>query len=140
MTSEAKKLRVAAAVAKHKAAADASNNARNDITSPSSPSKDTLQATVAALALKSPPKAGTNKLRAAALALKITGAATPWGDFSHLVNADISSLSNEKLKRHLSTRNEVAEGTKQELIERLRNSLKEEREEDGDRIGNRGQA
>jgi len=127
---------VAAAVAKHKAATgDASNNSQNDIESPKS-KPNTLQSVVATLALKSPPnaidqsrpKAGAKKLRATAMALRITGAATPWGEFSHLVNDDLSSLSNEKLKRHLSARDEVAEGTKQELIERLRNSIEEERQ------------
>lgn len=74
--------------------------------------------------------AGTNKLKAVALALKIAGATTPWGEFSHLANeaTDISGLSNAALKRHLVARNEVAEGTKQELSERLRSSVEEERQ------------
>jgi len=75
-----------------------------------------------------PPKAGINKLRAAAMALSLSGSATPWGDYSHLMDADISKLSNEKLKRHLDARNELADGTKHQLIQRLRNSLEEERQ------------
>lgn len=69
-----------------------------------------------------------NKLKAAALALKITGSMIPWGDFSLLTNeaTDISTLTNTQLKRHLAARNEVAEGTKQELIRRLRSSIEEE--------------
>lgn len=77
---------------------------------------------------KSRPKAGAKKFKAAAMALKISQKATPWGDFAYLDSVDISSLSNEKLKRHLSARDEVAEGTKQELIERLSHSLEEERQ------------
>ena len=67
-----------------------------------------------------------NKLRSVSIALKLKGARIPWGEYNHLVNADISSLSNEKLKRHLRARNELAEGTKSELVERLQHSIDEE--------------
>lgn len=130
MASTGEKLRQAAAAAKD---ADATNNDRPNVSSPQS--NKSLQAAVAALKRPSPgaagrkqPKSGTNKLRSAALALKISGATTPWGECSHLLNTDISSLSNEKLKRHLRTRDELAEGTKLELIERLKNSIEEERQ------------
>ena len=123
MASGAKKLRLAAVAAKQKAIADSSDDHAE-----SRKSNTTLQAAVSALKIKSPvddvaaePKniARVNttkkKLKAAALALKITGSTIPWGDFSYLTNetTDISSLSNTALKRHLTTRNEVAEGTKQ---------------------------
>ena len=79
-------------------------------------------------ATKQPRSSSVNNLRSVSIALKLTGATTAWGDYNHLVNADISSLSNEKLKRHLRERNELTEGTKSELIERLQDSINEERQ------------
>ncbi|KAL7546829.1 hypothetical protein ACHAWF_010163 [Thalassiosira exigua] len=129
----------AAAAAKQKAAAAESPSSEIPIAreDPSPRSARTLKGAVAALkgpapagSRKSGPKAkaAKNKLRSAALALKVAGAATPWGDYAFLAQADVASLSNEKLKRHLRARNEVAEGTKSELIERLETSLEEERQ------------
>ena len=69
------------------------------------------------------------KLKAAVLALNIVATNnTPWGDYGHLIEADITDLSNDKLKRHLEARGEQTEGTKAELIRRLRNSVEGERE------------
>ena len=154
MASVGSRLRLAAAAAKKNSAADApptttafaklnaadengdgEGSQRSIVSQSQQPSNSLL---LAVAALKSPsstkqisPKAkgNNNKLRSAALAIKLTNrAATRWGDFACLESTDITSLSNEKLKRHLYARDELAEGTKQELIERLRNSLEEERQ------------
>ena len=116
----------AVVVAKQKAASDDSQSSK--------PTR-TLRAAVSSLKQKAAAEKDQktpkrNKLKVAALALKITAPTTPWGDYSHLVNeaTDISSLSNTALKRHLVARNEVAEGTKQELVQRLRSSIEEERQ------------
>lgn len=71
----------------------------------------------------------SSKLKPAVAAARVTGATTPWGSLSYLEHhTPLSKLSNEKLKRHLSARGEVTEGTKAELVERLSNSISEERE------------
>jgi uncharacterized protein YwgA len=68
-------------------------------------------------------------VKAAVLALNIVATnSIPWGDYGHLIEADITDLSNDKLKRHLEARGEQTEGTKAELIRRLRNSVEGERE------------
>jgi hypothetical protein len=53
-----------------------------------------------------------------------------WGDISFLGKTDIAKLSNESLKRHLAARNEPIEGSKKKLIERLVNSVEEEKQRD----------
>ena len=51
-----------------------------------------------------------------------------WGDISFLGKTDIAKLSSESLKRHLAARNEIIEGSKKKLIERLVNSVEEEKQ------------
>ncbi len=76
-----------------------------------------------------PTKNGSSKLKAAVDVVRLTTpVTTPWGAASYLENVDISNLSNENLKRHLAERGELVVGqNKKQLIERLRNSLDEER-------------
>lgn len=78
-----------------------------------------------------PAKNGRRKLRAAVDAARLTTSFTiPWGKAPYLEKVDISSLSNEKLKWHLTERGENIEGNKKQLMERLRNSLEEEKQRD----------
>ncbi|KAL9185640.1 hypothetical protein ACHAXT_003417 [Thalassiosira profunda] len=136
------KAAAAAVAAQQKAAADASDETppidAPDVdaaseSQPTPPSNDLLDAVSA---FKGPSgaksKRASQKLRSAALALTLTSSTNiPWGDFDYLTTnatVDPASLSNEKLKRHLRARDELAEGTKQELIERLQHSLEEERQ------------
>jgi len=141
-SSSADKLRLAAAVAKFKAST--TNDISNDENSSQSntTNSSTLRSAVAALKINKPSSSTTsnsnnnneqrhtktNRLRTATLALKITGATTPWGEYNHLIGKDISTFPNDKLKRHLRARNELAEGTKSELVQRLQNSIEEERQ------------
>jgi len=76
-----------------------------------------------------PAKNVTSKLKAAVDAARLTTPITiQWGKASYLEKVDISSVSNEKLKRHLTERGENIEGNKKQLLERLRNSLEEEKQ------------
>ena len=141
----ADKLRLAAAAAKLKATTtnDISSNDENS-TQSNTTNSSTLRSAVSALKINksSSPATSTNtsnnnerrhtktnRLRTATLALKITGATTPWGQYNHLIGKDISTFPNDKLKRHLRARNELAEGTKSELVQRLQNSIEEERQQ-----------
>ena len=143
--SSASKLRAAAA--KLKAATPTANDSSNDNSS-TPPTITSLHSAVAALQSVPPSsyssssssatsnanierrrETKTNKLKTAALALKLTSTTTQWGEYNHLLNTDISNLSNERLKQHLKARNEHSEGTKSELIERLQTSIEKERQE-----------
>eukprot|EP00804_Cyclotella_cryptica_P000759 CCRYP_001016-RA/>CCRYP_001016-RA protein AED:0.33 eAED:0.24 QI:0/0/0/1/1/1/3/0/665 len=90
-------------------------------------SKDSSQSNVNndSTMTRHPPKATTN-LIATVAAAKFRGATAPWGSYTFLESLDISSLSNEKLKRHLKARGELTEGSKIELTDRLMSSLEEE--------------
>ena len=75
------------------------------------------------------PRAATKMLAAVAVA-KIVGATIPWGSYDYLEKIDITTLSNEKLRKHLSARgvNTQDLSGKRELIDRLAESLEEERQ------------
>ena len=53
-----------------------------------------------------------------------------WGKISFLTQNgnDIAKLSNDHLKRHLAARNELIDGNKKKLIERLSNSVEDEKQ------------
>jgi len=140
-TSAADKLRLAAAAAKVNTANDTSSNDENRSSQLNTTNSSTLRSAVAALKINKPSSpttstnnnnerrhTKTNRIRTATLALKFTGATTPWGQYNHLIGKDISTFPNDKLKRHLHARNELAEGTKSELVQRLQNSIEEERQ------------
>lgn len=73
------------------------------------------------------PRARTKLLAAVAVA-KFNSSTIQWGDYSYLETVDIETLSNEKLRRHLSARGLNTDGGKKELIERLKYSLDEEKQ------------
>ncbi|KAL3777378.1 hypothetical protein ACHAWO_009685 [Cyclotella atomus] len=73
------------------------------------------------------PRAATKLLAAVAVAKFVGDVNIPWGSYSFLEKLDIATLSNEKLRRHLSARGESTDGAKMELIDRLADSLEEER-------------
>lgn len=54
------------------------------------------------------------------------GSDSTWGKISFLNEQDITTLSNDHLKRHLAARNESIEGGKKKLIERLSTSIEDE--------------
>lgn len=61
------------------------------------------------------------------MALTVAGT-REWGSASTLDNLDIAKLPNATIKRHLEARSEPIEGSKIELIERLKNSLEAEKQ------------
>jgi hypothetical protein len=70
----------------------------------------------------------TTKLLAAVDVAKFTGATTPWGSCTYLEKCNIEDLSNEKLRKHLAARGATTEGGKKELIDRLMESLEDEKQ------------
>lgn len=72
----------------------------------------------------------TTKLLAAVAAAKFAGATTPWGSYAFLEKLDIDTLSNDKLRRHLSARGASTDGGKKELADRLMESLETEKQRD----------
>eukprot|EP00984_Skeletonema_dohrnii_P016642 scaffold7443_cov82-Skeletonema_dohrnii-CCMP3373.AAC.4 len=59
---------------------------------------------------------------------KENDADSTWGKIAYLNANDIAKLSNDHLKRHLAARNESIEGSKKKLIERLSNSIEDEKQ------------
>ena len=55
------------------------------------------------------------------------GEDSTWGKISFLNGIEIAQLSNDHLKRHLAARSEPIDGSKKKLIERLTNSIEDER-------------
>jgi len=74
------------------------------------------------------PRAKTKLLAAAVAVAKFNSSTIQWGDYSYLETVDIETLSNEKLRRHLSARGLNTSSGKKDLIDRLRDSLEEEKQ------------